>query len=144
MSEPHTRTFLDVAWLTSYILHMQCTCAVGINSIATLAFASCRSLVLLIPITDAIIMRVIFTFLTACAPSQCNCSPLSSCSLNYLLNTSDPPYLCTLPFQEVELFGACYYDLVERVRYLLITGVNVNVTNFVSCLPEVEFEGSQC
>ena len=47
------------------------------------------------------------------------------------------PHMIMLPLhssllQEVELFEAYYYGLVEQVHYLLTTGVNVNMTSFVS------------
>ena len=34
--------------------------------------------------------------------------------------------------QEVELWEACQYGLVEQVHYLLTSGVNINVNEFVS------------
>ena len=39
--------------------------------------------------------------------------------------------------QEIELFEASYYGLVRRVNYLLTTGVNVNMTSFVSGIPDI-------
>jgi len=41
--------------------------------------------------------------------------------------------------QEVELWEACWYDLVEQVHYLLTTGVDVNVTDFVSDKHDINF-----
>ena len=41
--------------------------------------------------------------------------------------------------QEVELKEACFYGMVEQVHYLLTTGVNVNVTDFVSGLLDRDF-----
>ena len=43
-----------------------------------------------------------------------------------------PPLLPLPLFQEVELHEASYYGLVGRVHHLLTTGVNVNMTEFVS------------
>ena len=42
--------------------------------------------------------------------------------------------------QEVELFEACYYGLMGQVHYLLTTGVNVNVTDFVSDKHDINFD----
>ena len=42
--------------------------------------------------------------------------------------------------QEVELKETCYYGLVEQVHYLLTTGVNVNVTDFVSDKHDINFD----
>ena len=42
--------------------------------------------------------------------------------------------------QEVELWEACKYGLVGQVHYLLMTGVNVNMTTFVSGLHNMNFD----
>ena len=61
--------------------------------------------------------------------------------LNYILMS-----LLFIPlFQEVELWEACHYGLVGQVHHFLTTGVNVNVTQFVSTLPNNRFfPGSHC
>ena len=45
--------------------------------------------------------------------------------------------------QEVELWEACLYGLVGQVHNLLTTGVNVNVTDFVSGLLDRDFLNSR-
>ena len=45
--------------------------------------------------------------------------------------------------QEVELLEACFYGMVEQAHYLLTTGVNVNVTQFVSGLLDRDFFNSR-
>ena len=42
--------------------------------------------------------------------------------------------------QEVELWEACRYGLVGQVHNLLTTGVNVNVTDFVSDKHDINFD----
>ena len=42
--------------------------------------------------------------------------------------------------QEVVLWEACYCGLMEQVHYLLTTGVNVNVTDFVSDKHDINFD----
>ena len=42
--------------------------------------------------------------------------------------------------QEVELREACRYGLVEQAHYLLTSGVNVNVTDFVSDKHDINFD----
>ena len=45
----------------------------------------------------------------------------------------------------MELFEACYYGLVGQAHHLLTTGVNVNVTDFVSGRLHVQlYLSSQC
>ena len=44
--------------------------------------------------------------------------------------------------QEVELWEACQYGLMGQVHYLLTTGVNVNMTTFVSVLHNMNFDSS--
>ena len=55
-------------------------------------------------------------------------------------------HTCELPhplhhslFQEVELLEACWYGMVGLVHHLLTTGVNVNVTEFVSDQHDTDF-----
>ena len=42
--------------------------------------------------------------------------------------------------QEVELWEACLYGLVGQVHHLLTSGVNVNVTDFVSDKHDINFD----
>ena len=46
----------------------------------------------------------------------------------------------SLLLQEVELWEACQYGLVRQVNYLLTTGVNVNMTDFVSGQHDMNFD----
>lgn len=46
--------------------------------------------------------------------------------------------------QVVELWEACQYGLVEHAHYLLTTDVNVNMTTYVSALPEAAHVASLC
>ena len=64
-----------------------------------------------------------------------------------LYNTVNSYYMCHLKskvfcflLQEVELWEACWYGLVEQVYHLLTTGVNVNIITFVSGQHGMNFE----
>ena len=59
-------------------------------------------------------------------------------TLNYILVSSPHPLHHSL-FQEVELLEACWYGMVGLVHHLLTTGVNVNVTEFVSDQHDIDF-----
>ena len=48
--------------------------------------------------------------------------------------SSLPLYL----LQEIDLLEACWYGEVDQVFHLLMTGVNANVTDFVSDLPDMD------
>ena len=55
---------------------------------------------------------------------------------------NSPPNLIipSSPLQEVELWEACAYGLEGQVHHLLTTGVNVNVTHFVSGQRDMDFD----
>ena len=78
-------------------------------------------------------------------------STQSPCPLNSVVYSTSPFLLPSFSptllhmFQEMELFEACYYGLVGQAHHLLTTGVNVNVTDFVSGRLHVQlYLGSQC
>ena len=71
------------------------------------------------------------------------CRPCTLYSIKCLQDLSFLYY--AFPLQEVELKEACYYGLVVQVHHLLTTGVNVNLTTFVSGQPDRELSlSSQC
>ena len=63
--------------------------------------------------------------------TACMCHLIKSC-IQLALYKLHPPLLYL--FQEVKLWEASQYGLVEHVRYLLTTGVKVNTAAFVSSL----------